>query len=274
MNRLAVTLTAATIPAATTLANEVTYQCFPNLPVTVVDGVLPDIDPAPDRIRVEIDCTVDLGGGNVWTAVGTLVADATDPDNATTTFEDLTIWNVSGNIAGGHFAASHFYGFGQGNDNDVSASIHGHFDNINLPGFLGGAQLTYAVNVDWGTAIFTDQILAGATPWELGAAPIPFGSDGLTYNFYVPHRHKLDFFFYLDSPGDAIFFGAGDIDVETTAAMVCPEDLDGDLTVGFGDILAIIGAWGPCVGCPEDLSGNGVVDFADILAVIGAWGPC
>ncbi|MHC5115150.1 MAG: YncE family protein [Planctomycetota bacterium] len=55
----------------------------------------------------------------------------------------------------------------------------------------------------------------------------------------------------------------------------CPADLDGSGDVGFGDILQIIGAWGPCgVPCPEDLSGNGNVDFADILAVIAAWGPC
>ena len=60
-----------------------------------------------------------------------------------------------------------------------------------------------------------------------------------------------------------------------TVAAACPEDLDGNSEVGFSDVLAIIGAWGPCAGdCPEDLSGNGVVDFADILAVIGAWGPC
>ncbi|MHC5113329.1 MAG: right-handed parallel beta-helix repeat-containing protein [Planctomycetota bacterium] len=56
---------------------------------------------------------------------------------------------------------------------------------------------------------------------------------------------------------------------------VCPADLDGSGDVGFGDILSIIAAWGPCgVPCPEDLSGNGQVDFADILAAIGAWGPC
>ncbi|MHC5114382.1 MAG: S8 family serine peptidase [Planctomycetota bacterium] len=55
----------------------------------------------------------------------------------------------------------------------------------------------------------------------------------------------------------------------------CAEDLDGSGDVGFGDILQIIGAWGPCgVPCPEDLSGNGNVDFADILAVIAAWGDC
>ncbi|MCP3905996.1 MAG: hypothetical protein GY715_20420 [Planctomycetes bacterium] len=55
----------------------------------------------------------------------------------------------------------------------------------------------------------------------------------------------------------------------------CPADLDGSGDVGFGDILAIIGAWGPCgVPCPEDLSGNGNVDFADVLALIAAWGNC
>ncbi|MCP3904661.1 MAG: hypothetical protein GY715_13625 [Planctomycetes bacterium] len=55
----------------------------------------------------------------------------------------------------------------------------------------------------------------------------------------------------------------------------CAEDLDGSGDVGFGDILTIIGAWGPCgVPCPEDLSGNGNVDFADILAVIAAFGSC
>jgi hypothetical protein len=55
----------------------------------------------------------------------------------------------------------------------------------------------------------------------------------------------------------------------------CPADLDETGDVGFSDVLAIIGAWGPCPpSCPEDLNGNGQVDFADILAAIGAWGPC
>jgi len=59
------------------------------------------------------------------------------------------------------------------------------------------------------------------------------------------------------------------------AALVCTTDVDGSGDVGFGDILQIIGAWGPCgAPCPEDLNGNGAVDFADILAVIGTWGPC
>jgi hypothetical protein len=52
----------------------------------------------------------------------------------------------------------------------------------------------------------------------------------------------------------------------------CPEDLDGSGDVGFGDILTVIGAWGPCAACPEDLDGSGDVGFGDILALISAWG--
>ncbi|MCP3904979.1 MAG: PQQ-dependent sugar dehydrogenase [Planctomycetes bacterium] len=53
---------------------------------------------------------------------------------------------------------------------------------------------------------------------------------------------------------------------------IAPEDIDCSGDVGFSDILAIIGAWGPCDGCLEDLNGNGMVGFDDILIVIGAWG--
>jgi hypothetical protein len=50
-----------------------------------------------------------------------------------------------------------------------------------------------------------------------------------------------------------------------------PADVNGDGVVNFGDILAILGVWGPCPGCPEDVNGDGVVNFADILLVIANW---
>ena len=53
----------------------------------------------------------------------------------------------------------------------------------------------------------------------------------------------------------------------------CPADLDGNGSVGFGDILAILSAWGNAGG-PEDLDGSGTVDFGDLLVVLSAWGPC
>ena len=54
----------------------------------------------------------------------------------------------------------------------------------------------------------------------------------------------------------------------------CPADLDGSGDVGFSDLLAVITAWGPCLGCPEDLDEDDDVGFSDLLGVITAWGPC
>lgn len=53
----------------------------------------------------------------------------------------------------------------------------------------------------------------------------------------------------------------------------CAEDLDASGAVDFGDILAILSAWGNAGG-PEDLDGSGTVDFGDILRVLAAWGAC
>jgi len=65
---------------------------------------------------------------------------------------------------------------------------------------------------------------------------------------------------------------------------LCPADIspapNGDDTVNVQDLLAVIGAWGPCgnpSNCPADLApanGDDVVNVQDLLAVIGAWGAC
>jgi hypothetical protein len=54
----------------------------------------------------------------------------------------------------------------------------------------------------------------------------------------------------------------------------CPSDIDGNGSTDVGDLLAMIGQWGPCSGCAGDLDGNGSVDVSDLLMAIGAWGPC
>lgn len=56
-------------------------------------------------------------------------------------------------------------------------------------------------------------------------------------------------------------------------AVACVEDINGNGNVDFGDVLAILAAWGNAGG-PEDIDGSGFVDFGDILAVLAAWGPC
>lgn len=57
-------------------------------------------------------------------------------------------------------------------------------------------------------------------------------------------------------------------------AIACPGDLDGSGDIAFGDILAVLSAWGPCDACPEDIDGSGAVDFGDLLFLLGAWGAC
>jgi hypothetical protein len=57
-------------------------------------------------------------------------------------------------------------------------------------------------------------------------------------------------------------------------AQPCPGDLDGDGEVGFGDLLAVLSAWGPCDACPEDIDANGNVGFSDVLLVLATWGSC
>lgn len=63
----------------------------------------------------------------------------------------------------------------------------------------------------------------------------------------------------------------------------CPPDIDGDGEVGFGDVLAVLAEWGPCVPCPPtcaaDITGGPegpdcAVDFIDLLSVLSNWGAC
>jgi hypothetical protein len=51
----------------------------------------------------------------------------------------------------------------------------------------------------------------------------------------------------------------------------CPEDFDGDGTVGFNDLTFLLGSW----GTPDaDLDGDGVTGFNDLTMLLGVWGPC
>ena len=57
----------------------------------------------------------------------------------------------------------------------------------------------------------------------------------------------------------------------------CRADIDGSGRVGFGDLLAVLTAWGDCPekgACPADVSNDRQVNDADLLAVLSAWGPC
>ncbi|MGA1466524.1 MAG: PA14 domain-containing protein [Phycisphaerales bacterium] len=57
----------------------------------------------------------------------------------------------------------------------------------------------------------------------------------------------------------------------------CPADLDGNGSVGAGDLAIVLASWsigGSCGTCLGDLDGDGVVNAGDLAAVLAAWGPC
>ena len=55
----------------------------------------------------------------------------------------------------------------------------------------------------------------------------------------------------------------------------CDEDVDGDGSVNFRDLLAVIAAWGPCKRtCDQDVDRDGMVGLTDLLRVLAVWGKC
>lgn len=53
----------------------------------------------------------------------------------------------------------------------------------------------------------------------------------------------------------------------------CPADVDGDVAVGLGDLLAVLTERGFRPSCAAALDGDEQVALSDLLA-IPAWGPC
>jgi hypothetical protein len=55
-------------------------------------------------------------------------------------------------------------------------------------------------------------------------------------------------------------------------ALVRSTDIDGDGSVGRGDLRIMQSSWGPCDhNCDADLNGDGLVDVRDFLVLLAAW---
>ena len=179
-------------------------------------------------------------------------------------------------------------------DSEVDAvvvdTIHAFGDSRYTVTFEIDADVEFSLTGEISASAFDDpEVLAGAFVWLTGPGEgriidlrILPGPGGERLSQKVEERGVL-------GPGVYTFWATADttIDNEVPPAraaeaafdlvfavfLPCPADLDDSGAVDFGDILAILSAWGN-KGGPEDLDGSGVVDFGDLLIVLAAWGPC
>ena len=64
----------------------------------------------------------------------------------------------------------------------------------------------------------------------------------------------------------------GEVVATFTGMVGDPADLDGDGSVGAGDLAILLAGWGACAGCPADLDGDGSVGASDLASLLAAWG--
>lgn len=79
---------------------------------------------------------------------------------------------------------------------------------------------------------------------------------------------------WLHGSGGPVFqvLGEGRALVIGDTSLPCPTDLDGDGSVGFSDLLTLLGQWG--TAGTADVNSDGVVGFDDLLILVAAWGAC
>ncbi|MCP3903035.1 MAG: S8 family serine peptidase [Planctomycetes bacterium] len=211
----------------------------------------------------------DPAGGNVLTL--------TDDSSASfgTGFQPVLLYGQPYTTA--HVGSNGYVTFTAG-DNDYTETLADHFDLPRVSGLFDDLNPATGGTVSW------KQDAEGiAVTWD--AVPEYSSSNANTFQIEMFFNGRIDISWLNVDASDGITgLSAGNgvpTDYVETDHSVAPDcnatcfgDLDGSGDIGFGDILDIIGAWGPCVGCPEDLDTSGDVGFGDILIVIGVWGPC
>jgi agmatine/peptidylarginine deiminase len=90
------------------------------------------------------------------------------------------------------------------------------------------------------------------------------------FDRYIDGDGLLTILLYAERSSDRAYHDYLSVTVSYEALAV--GDVNEDGVVDFADILAIVGAWGPCSApCPPDVNGDGDVGFGDILLVIANW---
>ena len=153
-----------------------------------------------------------------------------------------------------------------GNPSDDTAA---YFMAANIP----------AVGAGWASYDYT--VPSQETTLPAGWLLLNLGDSGApanhTWDEVMQDVDRVQYFY-----GDPTFFflfqqwtiGADNARITTDPMPIvpCDTDVNGSGTVDVGDMLAVLAAWGVCVGCPEDTNGDDMVDVVDFLAVLSDWG--
>ncbi len=114
--------------------------------------------------------------------------------------------------------------------------------------------------------------VTGVVKWPDGSVTISYVDDPTQGDGVAENRQHV-----IHVRPDGTFDGGTVDGFQIQTLDDCPEDLDGDGSVGFSDLLTVLSAFGDCPGpgsCEPDFDGDGEVDFDDLLQLVSRFGPC
>lgn len=142
--------------------------------------------------------------------------------------------------------------------------------------YVANAYAGNVTAIDVATLAVSGEVNAGGSPFMVGVS-----HDGRTYVTQFGANALAEIDFTSQKVVGSIPVGPDpyNIVVLPLDAATCAEDVTGDGSVGFADLLALLGSWGPCDDCTPgscvaDIDGNCAVDLSDLLALLIAWGSC
>ena len=143
-----------------------------------------------------------------------------------------------------------------------------------------GFQITDANSVSSGT-FWSSNVKqctwGGVDPAELASTADPRSTAGVVVSTSITYDVDQDGDFNLNTMDDPdtideaynVLLYISNIEKQAD----CPADLDGNGSVGSGDLGVLLAAWG-AAGGSADLDGSGTVGSGDLGVLLAAWGPC